>query len=116
MPEARDDKLNKGGRRARDGTPPLLQDERCRAVIYLRVSSIGQVNTDRDGEGFSIAAQRDACFRKAEALGAQVVDSYVDAGESARKSDRPQLQAMLERLQKDRDVDLVIVHKVDRLA
>ena len=45
-----------------------------RAVLYLRVSTIGQVNTDRDGEGFSIAAQRDACQRRAEALQAAVVD------------------------------------------
>jgi site-specific DNA recombinase len=87
-----------------------------RAVIYLRVSTIGQVNTDRDGEGFSIAAQRDACLRKADALSAAVVDAYVDAGESARKSDRPELQRMLERLKELRDVDYVIVHKVDRLA
>jgi site-specific DNA recombinase len=65
--------------------------------------------------GFSIAAQRDACLRKAESLGAEVLDIYIDAGESARKADRPQLQAMLERL-KTRDVDFVIVHKVDRLA
>jgi DNA invertase Pin-like site-specific DNA recombinase len=87
-----------------------------RAVVYLRVSSMGQVNTDRDGEGFSIAAQRDACIRKAASLDAAVVDEYTDAGESARKSDRPQLQAMLERLKSERDIDFVIVHKVDRLA
>ena len=87
-----------------------------RAVLYLRVSSVGQVNTDRDGEGFSIAAQRDACLRKAQSLDAEVVEIYIDAGESARKADRPQLQAMLERLRTKRDVDFVIVHKVDRLA
>lgn len=100
--------------RGTQATP--LPDYNRRAVLYLRVSSIGQVNTDRDGEGFSIAAQRDACLRKAESLGADVIDIYIDAGESARKSDRPQLQAMLERLKSDRDIDYVIVHKVDRLA
>jgi site-specific DNA recombinase len=87
-----------------------------RATVYLRVSTIGQVNTDRDGEGFSISAQRDACVRKAATLGAAIVAEYIDAGESARKSDRPQLQAMLERLKSERDIDFVIVHKVDRLA
>jgi site-specific DNA recombinase len=85
------------------------------AVIYLRVSTAGQVNTDRDGEGFSIPAQREACLRKSEALGADVVDQYVDAGESARSASRPQLQAMLARLAMG-DIDYVIVHKVDRLA
>jgi site-specific DNA recombinase len=87
-----------------------------RAVVYLRVSTAGQVNTDRDAEGFSIPAQREACYRKAEAMEAEVVDEYVDAGESARSADRPQLQTMLERLISERDVDFVIVHKVDRLA
>src|SRR5277367_606089 len=76
-----------------------------RAVIYLRVSTVGQANTDRDREGFSLATQREACFRKAEGLGAAVVDAYVDAGESARKADRPELQRMLERLKEERDVD-----------
>ena len=74
------------------------------------------MHTDGGGEGYSIPAQREACYRKAEALGAQVVDEYVDAGESARKSSRPALQAMLGRLRSLADVDFVIVHKVDRLA
>jgi site-specific DNA recombinase len=89
---------------------PLL-----RAVIYLRVSSAGQL-TGRDAEGFSIAAQRDACHRKAHSLGAVVAGEYVDKAESARSADRAELQAMLERLATERDVDFVIVHKVDRLA
>jgi site-specific DNA recombinase len=86
------------------------------AVAYLRVSTAGQASTDRDGEAFSLAAQREACIRKAESLNADVLDIYVDAGESARKADRPQLQAMLERLKAERDADFVIVHKIDRLA
>jgi len=70
--------MNKTTNKAREG-------ERQTAVVYLRVSSIGQVNTDRDGEGFSIAAQRDACLRKAENLNADVLEVYIDAGESAKK-------------------------------
>jgi site-specific DNA recombinase len=93
-----------------------VQQYALRAVIYLRVSTAGQVNTARDGEGFSIPAQREACLRRAEELGAVFVDEYIDAGESARSVDRPQLQAMLERLTSQRDIDIVIVHKVDRLA
>ena len=87
-----------------------------RAVIYLRVSTAGQVKTDRDAEGFSIPAQRDACLRKAESLNAYVLDEYIDAGESARSADRPKLTEMLARLATERDIDYVIVHKVDRLA
>ncbi len=98
--------------------PPRLTtvSGNCRAVIYLRVSTAGQVHTDRDAKGLSIPAQREACYRKAEAIGAQVVDEYIDAGESARKSDRPALQRMLKRLSEEGTVDYVIVHKVDRLA
>jgi site-specific DNA recombinase len=49
-----------------------------RAVIYLRVSSAGQVNTDYDPEGLSIPAQREACRRFAERHGAVVVREYVE--------------------------------------
>ncbi len=45
-----------------------------------------------------------------------VVDEYVDRGESGTGADRPALQAMLNRFKENRDVDLLIVHKVDRLA
>lgn len=98
-------------------TPPYsLGGSPLRAVIYLRVSTLGQVTTNRDAEGFSIPAQREACIRKIDDLGAVFVDEYIDAGESARSADRPQLQALLERLANERDIDLVVVHKVDRLA
>ena len=87
-----------------------------RAVIYLRVSTDRQARSGGEAEGYSIPAQRDAARRKASALGAQVVDEYVDAGASAKTADRAALQAMLARLESQRDVDFVIVHKIDRLA
>jgi site-specific DNA recombinase len=87
-----------------------------RALIYLRVSTAQQADKDTDPEGYSIPAQRDACQRKAASLGAEVVEEYIDRGESARTSDRPALQAMLRRIQQQQDIDYVIVHKVDRLA
>ncbi|MDA8039375.1 MAG: recombinase family protein [Actinomycetota bacterium] len=40
----------------------------------------------------------------------------MDRGESARSADRPALKAMLARIAEDRDVDAVVVHKIDRLA
>lgn len=86
------------------------------AVTYLRVSSSAQADKDFDSEGFSLPAQRRACAGKASALGAQVVDEFVERGESAKSMRRrTALQAMLERI-KAGDVDYVIVHKVDRLA
>lgn len=88
----------------------------ARAIVYLRVSTQGQADTDFSAEGFSIPAQRDACYRAAERVGATVIDEYLDRGESARSAARPALQQMLARLKEHKDIDYVIVHKVDRLA
>ena len=86
-----------------------------RAVTYLRVSSAQQADTDYDPEGYSIPAQREACLRKADSIGLQVVEEFVDRGESARTANRAGLQALLARLDEG-DIAAVIVHKVDRLA
>ncbi len=87
-----------------------------RAVIYLRVSTKEQAEHGLGEEGFSIPAQREACVRHIRDQGWDLVDEYSDRGESARSSDRPQLQAMLGRIAEDADVDAVVVHKIDRLA
>ena len=94
-----------------EGTTPLK-----RAVLYLRVSTERQARSGGEKEGYSIPAQREAGRRKAASLGAEVVEEYVDAGASAKSADRVGLQSMLARLEEERDVDLVIVHKLDRLA
>ena len=85
------------------------------AVMYLRVSTKDQAGRGGEAEGFSIPAQREACLRKAESLGVQIVEEFVDAGESARSANRPELQRMLKYVANHR-VATVIVHKVDRLA
>ncbi len=85
------------------------------AVIYLRVSTREQAERGGEAEGFSIPAQREACRRKATSLDAEVVETFIDAGESAKSTDREDLQNMLTFLAENR-LDYVIVHKVDRLA
>jgi site-specific DNA recombinase len=52
-----------------------------RAVVFLRVSTAKQANKADDIEGYSLPAQREACYRKAEALGAEVVGEYLDRGD-----------------------------------
>jgi site-specific DNA recombinase len=87
-----------------------------RCVIYLRVSTREQAEKGDGEEGFSIPAQREACARHIRDAGFDLVEEYTDRGESARSADRPALQAMLARIGEDRDVDAVVVHKIDRLA
>lgn len=85
------------------------------AVTYQRVSTKEQASKGGRDEGFSIPAQREANTRKAEALSARIVAEFVDAGESARSADRPDLQRMLDYVA-SHQVTYCIVHKVDRLA
>lgn len=85
------------------------------AVIYLRVSTTEQAKTGGEAEGYSIPAQREACRRKAEHLGAVVTHEFADRGESARSADRPQLQDMLAYVAEN-PTTYLIVHKIDRLA
>ncbi|AOX46829.1 recombinase family protein [Microbacterium sp. BH-3-3-3] len=88
-----------------------------RAVIYMRLSSKGQVNTDYDHEGISIPAQRVSCQRKAEQLGLNIVAEYIEPGRSATEmTKRVTFQEMLERIRRDHDVDYVIVYKLSRFA
>lgn len=91
---------------------------RKRAVIYLRVSSRGQVETDYDPEGLSIPAQRQECERKVtQQLGAEVVREYPEPGVSAGPLvKRKMFQKMLADIRELRDVDYVVVWSVSRWA
>jgi len=87
-----------------------------RAVIYLRVSSEQQVERGYGDEGYSIPAQREACERKAAELGAVVVGRYVDLAKSAKTQNRPRFMEMVANIERDRNIDYVIVHKLNRFA
>jgi site-specific DNA recombinase len=65
------------------------------AVIYLRVSSPGQVNKGFDPEGYSIPSQRERCQRYAEQLGADVIREYVELGKTGTNINRPALKQLL---------------------
>jgi site-specific DNA recombinase len=93
----------------------LLPKSQPIAIIYVRVSTKEQAEMGGDPEGFSIPAQREACMRKAESMGAIVAGEFVDRGESAKTTKRPELQRMLTYVQ-EHPVTYLIVHKVDRLA
>ena len=96
-------------------TPMIGMTGRALAVSYLRVSTKEQAEKGGLEEGYSIPAQRAANHKKADEIGALIVEEFVDAGESARKADRPALQAMLDFVAHNH-ISYCIVHKVDRLA
>lgn len=81
------------------------------AVIYLRVSGIGQV------EGDGLRRQRDATARRAAELGLRIVGEFVDAGVSGTTAlyDRPGLSDLVERISTE-GARTVLVERADRLA
>lgn len=89
---------------------------RKRAVLYLRVSTPGQVHTDYDPEGISIPAQREAGKRKAESLDADIVTEFVEPGRTATSIDkRPAFQEMVAWVKQQKDIDYVIVYHFNRV-
>ena len=82
-----------------------------RAVIYVRVSS-----RDQAEGGYSLEAQLGACRQFVADHGWALVGEYVDAGESAKTADRPQLKAMLAAIRDNPAVSYLVVHKIDRFA
>ncbi len=87
-----------------------------RAVLYLRVSSSKQVNTDYDPEGISLPAQRESCQRKALQLGLEIVGEYVEPGVSGREmTKRVAFSQMLARIRDEGDITHVVVYKLSRM-
>jgi len=97
--------------------PPAspAEDTAATAVLYLRVSSAGQVNKGSDPEGYSIPGQREACAARARSLDADVLEEYVEYGVSGRSTNRPALQRMLADLKTHRPT-YVIIYDLSRLA
>ncbi len=82
-----------------------------KALSYLRVSGLGQV----DGDGFTRQAQAIAAFARRAAL--TIADTYKDTGVSGTTDleDRPGLAALLDRIESN-GVRIVVVERADRLA
>jgi len=82
-----------------------------RAVIYLRVSTDGQV------DGYGLPMQEDACLAFARAHGMTVVSVVQDAGISGTKgtADRPALAEAIDLVDRG-DADALLVATLDRLA
>jgi site-specific DNA recombinase len=87
-----------------------------RAVLYLRVSTPGQVNTDYDPEGISIPAQRVHGEKRALELEAEIVAEFIEPGRTATTIDgRKEFQKMMAFLRADKNIDYVITFARSRL-
>lgn len=82
-----------------------------RAVIYCRVSS------DRQVENYSLETQEKICSEYAERNNFEVVEKFIEEGESAKTADRTKLQELLKHCyNKSNNIQIVIFHKIDRFA
>lgn len=80
-----------------------------RAVTYARVSS------DMQLDGYSLEAQHDVNLKLIASKGWQHVGAYRDEAQSARTTDRPDFQRMLEDARAGY-FDVIVVHKLDRFS
>jgi DNA invertase Pin-like site-specific DNA recombinase len=81
------------------------------ALAYARVSTKEQAE-----KGLSIPAQLKAIREYANSHGFRILEEYADLGESAKTSQRPEFRKLIKRCQKDKSIDAVIVHKIDRFS
>lgn len=81
-----------------------------KVVIYVRVSTQEQAK-----EGYSIGEQIERLQKYCEAMGWEIVDTFIDPGYSGGDTERPGLKAMI-RAVEDNDIDKVVVYKLDRLS
>ncbi|MYL57401.1 recombinase family protein [Virgibacillus halodenitrificans] len=79
-------------------------------AIYIRVSTEEQVK-----EGFSIGAQREMLKAYCISQGWNNYKFYVDEGISAKDTNRPQLQLLLDHI-KDNIIEKVLVYRLDRMT
>ena len=80
-------------------------------LLYARVSTDKQAQKE-----LSIPAQVDAMKNYAGRNGWKVISHFIDKGESAKTANRPQLKSLIEHCKENKDVDIILVHKIDRLA
>ena len=80
-------------------------------LLYARVSTDKQAQKD-----LSIPAQIEAMKEFAKKNGWKVIGHYIDEGESAKTANRPELKKLIRYCKENKNVDIVIVHKIDRLA
>src|SRR5579862_4917756 len=91
---------------------PSLTQSQMNCLIYARVSTDKQADKE-----LSIPAQLQAMRHYANQRNWQILQEFADAGASGRTTARPMLHQLLVRCRNPHDqIDVVLVHKIDRLA
>jgi len=80
-------------------------------LLYARVSTDKQAQKE-----LSIPAQLDAMREHARRNDWKVVANFIDRGESAKTANRPELKRLIAHCKEQKGIDVVLVHKIDRLA
>lgn len=80
-------------------------------LLYARVSTDKQAKKD-----LSIPAQVGIMKEYAQKNDWKDIGHYIDAGESARTADRPELKKLIQHCKDKKNVDIILIHKIDRLA
>ncbi|MDD2446015.1 MAG: recombinase family protein [Clostridia bacterium] len=86
-----------------------MRDKRI-AGIYIRVST-----EDQAREGHSLGEQEDRLKKLCEYKEYTVFKIYMDAGISAKDTNRPQFQAMMRDMKKG-NINIIVAYKLDRLT
>ncbi|MDW8515859.1 recombinase family protein [Priestia flexa] len=81
-----------------------------RTALYIRVSTEEQAK-----EGYSIRAQTDRLKAYCVSQGWEIVDFYVDDGQSAKDMERTNLKRMIQHIENGL-IECVLVYKLDRLT
>lgn len=89
--------------------PP--RDGEIGAVVYCRVSTKEQV------QNLSLGTQQRSCVAFCEQNGWKIREIFVEAGESAKTADRPQLRALMAYCRENKgSVQHLVVYRVDRFS
>lgn len=78
--------------------------------IYIRVST-----TEQAEEGYSIPAQKERLIAYCKAQGWENYKIYVDEGVSAKDTNRPKLQLLLNDI-KEQKINMILVYRLDRFT
>ena len=85
-------------------------NKKLKAALYPRVS-----HHDQAEFGFSLEAQKKHLIQLCEFKGYEIVDIYEDAGISAKNTNRPEFQRMMDDMRNGK-IDVIVCYKLDRLT